>query len=109
MGRYVIEVDDETVKNQMTKILTDILMEEMRYAHSDITNLMTAFVENVVYSHKDVIIERVINVAAKEIVWEGLPRFLEACYEISERENEVNRCPNCGAKMKGGERDKDDS
>lgn len=77
MSRYVIEVDDEKVKEQANEILSRIFNEEMTRAACSERGLFAVAAKEIVYSHKEEIIERVVNRATKEIVRKGLPKLLE--------------------------------
>lgn len=77
MSRYEIEVDDEKIKEKVNEILNQIFNEEMTRAACSERGLFAVAAKEIVYSHKEEIIEKVVNRATKEIVKKGLPKLLE--------------------------------
>ena len=77
MSTYAIELNDEELRKQMSNILDKILKQEMQDKCSNVSNKMNEFVKDVVYAHKDEIIEKIIDRATTEMVKKGLPKLLE--------------------------------
>ena len=77
MSSYVIDIDDKVVTEQINNILNTIFNNEIKRQYSQTGDVIATAVKELVYSHKDEIIEKVIDRAAKEIVKKGLPKLLE--------------------------------
>lgn len=77
MSRYMIEVDDKVITEQVTSIINSVFQREMQHKYSGTGHMLTEAIKELVYSHKDVIIERVVTQAAKEITRKALPKLLE--------------------------------
>lgn len=78
MSRYEIEIDDEKIIEQINNILNTIVQYEIQHKYS-VTNrdIIPLAVKELVYAHKDEIINDVVDRAVKEIVRKGLPKLLE--------------------------------
>lgn len=77
MSGYVIQIDDEKVTEQINGILNTIFNREMHNKYGATGNVIACAVKELVYSHKDEIIDKVVDRATKEIVRKGLPKLLE--------------------------------
>jgi ribosomal protein L14 len=77
MSYYTIEINDETVTEQISAILNTIFQNEMHRKYSITGDVIAAAVKEMVYSHKDEIIDKVVDRAVKEIVRKGMPKLLE--------------------------------
>ena len=77
MSHYTIEIDDTKVTEQINGILNQIFQREMHSKYGTTGHEMTQAIKEIVYSHKDEIIEKVVDRATKEIVRKGLPKLLE--------------------------------
>ena len=77
MSIYQINLDDGAIIEQINNILDTVLKEQMNHKYSNTGHIIAAAVKDLVYSHKDEIIDKVVDRATKEIVREGLPRLLE--------------------------------
>ena len=77
MSIYQISIDDDAVVEQINRIINTIFREQISSKYSDTGREITAAVKDIVYSHKDEIIEKVVDRAVKEIVRKGLPKLLE--------------------------------
>lgn len=77
MSLYTIEIDDAVVTDQINGIINAIFKREINSKYSDTGHEISAAVKDIVYSHKDEIIEKVVERATKEIVRKGLPKLLE--------------------------------
>ena len=77
MSLYAIEVDDTVVIEQINGIINTIFQREVNSKYSNTGHEISAAVKDIVYSHKDEIIEKVVERATKEIVRKGLPKLLE--------------------------------
>ena len=77
MSQFLIEVDENAIKEQMTGILNTVLNQELRSRYSDTGREISAAVKELVYSQKDRIIEMVVDRASAEIVRKGLLRLMD--------------------------------
>lgn len=77
MSIYQINLDDGAIIEQINKIIDSVFRQQMNFKYSDTGHIIAAAVKDLVYSHKDEIIDKVVDRAAKEIVRKGLPRLLE--------------------------------
>lgn len=77
MGYYTIEIKEEVVMEQISAILNTIFNNEMHRKYSGTGDMISTAIKELVYSHKDEIIEKVVDRAAKEIARKGLPKLLE--------------------------------
>ena len=77
MSHYTIQIDDYAVTEQITRILNTIVNRELASKYSVTGDVVSSAVKEIVYSHKDEIIEMVVERATKEIVRKGLPKLLE--------------------------------
>lgn len=77
MSKYMIDIDDNVVTEQISAILNTILNQQMASKYSASGDVIASAVKELVYSHKDEIIEKVVDRATKEIVRKGLPKMLE--------------------------------
>lgn len=77
MSLYTIEVDDTSVIKQINDIINTTFLREINNKYSNTGHEISAAVKDIVYSHKDEIIEKVVERATKEIVRKGLPKLIE--------------------------------
>ncbi len=77
MSSYMIEIDDKAVNEQINNILNRIFNDQIRSKYSCTGDVIAAAVKELVYSHKDEIVEKVVDRAAREIAKKGLPKLLE--------------------------------
>ena len=77
MSKYVIDIDDNVVTEQINNILNNIFNQQMESKYSASGDVIASAVKELVYSNKDEIIEKVVDRATKEIVRKGLPKLLE--------------------------------
>ena len=77
MSIYQINLDDNAIVEQINNILDTIFQRQLNSKYSDTGHIIAAAVKDLVYSHKDEIIDKVVDRATKEIVRKGLPRLLE--------------------------------
>ena len=77
MSQYVIEIDDKSVTDQINGIINAIFKREITSKYGETGHEISKAVKDIVYSHKDEIIDKVINRAVTEIVKKGLPKLLE--------------------------------
>lgn len=77
MSQFLIEVDENAIKEQIAGILNTVLKQELRSRYSDTGREISASVKELVYSQKDRIIEMVVDRASAEIVRKGLPRLMD--------------------------------
>ena len=77
MRNYVITIDDEKVTEQINGIINTIFNREIQSKYGNTGYEISQAVKDIVYSHKDEIIDRVVERATKEIVRKGLPKLLE--------------------------------
>lgn len=77
MSQYIIEIDDKSVTDQINGIINAIFKREINSKYSETGHEISRAVKDIVYSHKDEIIDKVVDRAVKEIVRKGLPKLLE--------------------------------
>ena len=81
MSQYIIEIDDKSVTDQINGIINTIYEREINNKYGETGREISKAVKDIVYSHKDEIIDKVVDRAVKEIVRKGLPKLLEKCGE----------------------------
>lgn len=77
MATYAINIDTANVEEQISAILDRILKDELRSKYSNSGKVISAAIKDMVYAHKDEIIEKIVNRASAELVRKGLPKLLE--------------------------------
>lgn len=77
MSQFLIEIDDNAIKEQINIILNAVIKQELMSRYSDSGREISAAVKELVYSQKDRIIEMVVDRASAEIVRKGLPRLMD--------------------------------
>ena len=77
MSQYVIEVDDKSITDQINGIINTVFKREITSKYGETGHEISKAVKDIVYSHKDEIIDKVIDRAVTEIVKKGLPKLLE--------------------------------
>jgi len=77
MGTYAINIDTAKVEEQISAILDRILKDELRSKYTSSGKVISAAIKDMVYAHKDEIIEKIVNRASAELVRKGLPKLLE--------------------------------
>lgn len=80
MSQYIIEINDSVVKEQISNIVSRIVLDEIEEKYgrrSKITPVIEQIVKDMIYTQKDKIVEMVVDRATKEIVRKGLPKLLE--------------------------------
>lgn len=79
MSEYIIQVDDTQITDQINNIINKVFNRELERKYGGTGKEIQQAVKDIVYSHKDEIIEKVVDRATKEIVRKGLPKLLERC------------------------------
>ena len=87
MSYYTIEVNDDNVTKQISDILNTIFNNEMHRKYSVTGDVIATAVKELVYSHKDEIIEKIVDMAVKELVRKGMPKLLERMGDDAETKN----------------------
>ena len=77
MSTYTIQIDDEVLCDQVNAILNQIIGRELYDRCSDSREAIALAIKDMIYSHKDEIIDKIIDKATTELVKKGLPRLLE--------------------------------
>ena len=77
MSQYIIEIDDKSVTDQINGIINAVFKREITSKYGETGHEISKAVKDIVYSHKDEIIDKVVDRAVKEIVRKGLPKLLE--------------------------------
>ena len=77
MSQFLIEVDENAIKEQISGILNTVLKQELQSRYSDTSREIFAAVKELIYANKDRIIEMVVDRASAEIVRKGLPRLMD--------------------------------
>lgn len=77
MSTYTIQIDDEVLNEQIANILNDALNRQMNRTASTTNQMIADACRELVYSHKDEIIDKVVERASREIAKRGLVKLLE--------------------------------
>lgn len=77
MSTYTIQIDDEVLNKQLGNILNDALNRQMHRTASATNQMIADACRELVYSHKDEIIDKVVERASREIAKRGLVKLLE--------------------------------
>ena len=77
MSYFTISVDDKIIGEKISEILNTVLFDELESRYSSTNGEISQAVKELIYSHKDEIIDKVVDKATKEIVKKGLPKFIE--------------------------------
>ena len=77
MSQYIIEIDDKIVTDQINGIINAVFKREINSKYGETGHEISRAVKDIVYSHKNEIIDKVVDRAVKEIVRKGLPKLLE--------------------------------
>lgn len=77
MSTYQIQIDDNAITEQINNILNTIINNEIRSKYSETGDAIACAVKELVYAHKDEILDKVVDRAVKEIVRKGIPKLLE--------------------------------
>lgn len=81
MSSYTIQIDDNAILEQITGILNTLIASELQHRYGGSQDVIRACVKDLIYDHKDEILEMVIDRASKELVRKGLPKLLERVTE----------------------------
>lgn len=81
---YNIEIDATKVEEQISLLLNKVLEVELRHRYSATNDEISKGIKDLVYAHKDEIIEKVVDRAAAEIVRKGMPRLMKKMMEVGE-------------------------
>lgn len=76
MAQYLIEVDEEKIIQQINGILNTVLKSELNRRCSDSNEAISLAIKDLIYSHKEEIIDKVVDRASREIVKKGLPKLM---------------------------------
>lgn len=77
MSTFQLEIDDRAITAQIDKIINEVFNREMKRKYGDTGEALSKAVSEIVYSHKDEIIEKVIDRAAAEITKKALPKLIK--------------------------------
>lgn len=80
MSIYRIEIDETSVIKQVQYIIDEIVREEIRHKYGrkgSTADAMTVFVKEMVYAHKDEIIEKIVDRASREMVRKGMAKLIQ--------------------------------
>lgn len=77
MSYFSLDVDDKVIGEKISEILNAVLLNELENRYSSTNGEISQAVKELVYSHKDEIIDKVVDKATKEIVKKGLPKLIE--------------------------------
>ena len=81
MSKYYIEIEDkaleEAVSFKVERLIQSITEDELSEHHNRFVKNTRDLIHDIVYAHKDEIVERVVQRASVEIVKKALPRFIE--------------------------------
>lgn len=74
---YTIDVNDVELTKQVDSIINAVVNRELSKKYGQVDDIVAAAVKEIVYAHKEEIIERCVKRASAELVRKGLPRLLE--------------------------------
>lgn len=77
MSIYQIEVDDKAIKQHVIAIINRVFIDQMNQKYSDTGEEISKAVREIIYEHKDEIVEKVVDRAATEISKKALPKLIE--------------------------------
>ena len=77
MSLYTIELNDKAIVEQINRIISTVFHNEIERKYSGTSDVIAVAVKEMVYSHKDEIIDKVVDRAVKEIVRKGMPKLLD--------------------------------
>lgn len=77
MADYIISIDDKKVTEQINGIINAVFQREIHNKYGETGREISQAVKDIVYSHKDEIVEIVVDRAVKEIVRKALPKLFE--------------------------------
>ena len=77
MSQFLIEIDDNAIKEQINIILNAVIKQELMSRYSDSGREISAAVKELKNANKDRIIDMVVDRASAEIVRKGLPRLMD--------------------------------
>lgn len=77
MSLYTIQVDDEAVHKMLDQIINYEFKNELANRYSPTGKEISQAVKDLIYAHKNEIIDRVVKNAVVEITKKGLPKLLE--------------------------------
>ena len=77
MSSYRIDVDDELITEQISKIVGSLINRELQEQLNVSSGLVADAAREIIYSHKDEIVNAVIERATKEISKKALPKLLD--------------------------------
>lgn len=81
MSVYQIEIKDEALEEAVSykveRLVQAIVEDELTKSHFKFVKNTQQMIKDIVYSHKDEIIEKVVKRATAEIVRKGLPKLIE--------------------------------
>ena len=78
---FTVVFDEEKVKNMISGIVERYVETEIKSAMFRENGAIKTWIKEALYSHKDEIIEQVVERASKEMVRKGLNRMLEGMKE----------------------------
>lgn len=86
MSKYTIqaEIDEDKLLEEFGEVVNKILMRQLSEETLKENGVIKRAIRDIVYSQKEVIIERVVNRATAEIVRKGMPKLLEKWAERRE-------------------------
>lgn len=77
MATYTIELDDKVLEQKIGDILNAALNRQLNRTASATNELIAVACKELVYAHKDEIIDKVVERASREIARKGLVKLLE--------------------------------
>ena len=85
MSTYQIEIDDSKIIEHVNRILSEIIRYELekKYGETD-RDVFRAAIKDLIYDHKDEIIEKVVNRAVAEITRKGMPKLMNKIMEVKD-------------------------
>lgn len=78
---FTVVFDEEKIKNMISGIIERNVGYEINTAMRRENGAIKIWIKEALYSHKDEIIERIVERASKEMVRKGMNKFLEGMKE----------------------------
>ena len=78
---FTVVFDEEKIRHMISGIVENYVESEIKLAMFRENGAIRTWIKEALYSHKDEIIDRVVERASKEMVRKGLNRMLEGMKE----------------------------
>ena len=78
---YILEIDGTKIEEQIKALVNKVLEMELRGRYTDSGKEISQGIKELIYDHKDEIIDKVIDRAVAEIVKKGMPKLMKKFME----------------------------